>query len=475
VVTIVVVALANVRLVGAPADPITAAAPPLAPALSLVSPVKPFSGNPQIAYDLLHGNTHLMVVGDSEQGPLIGNYPSQWHIDQWSGYLGGPNYSSAAPGFGDTGVFTFEFPSNPVIASAGPYAADQLAPDGIKGVSPAALYHITFNGATAVANPSAPPPLDNRIYQVANTPTQHTNFFGGPFLDTSAGKIHMDVLTYANPNGVAPGNVEVDALINDPYTPVASAPLSTQSATSGWQKTTLTYDATAWPTGTGLNVNLRVLPGAAPAAGSNLVIAGVRYYTDNPGFQMVNLAQGGRFIDYFTDPANCSDQSLADFISLTDSNTLYMWIGQNGAGSVTPAQFMTKMQTLIARYKAAKSDMKFILVSTYDTGSPNLAGYADDLYQIAQSDPSVFFMNVYGTAGGFPYLDANYLSDHVHETPDGGIYFADLTNAILQQAAAQVMGEAPPAASIPEPTGMLWIVLAGVSLLCQRRPLRRYR
>jgi hypothetical protein len=450
--------------------PVKLLAAPLSPALSLVSPVVPFAGNPQIAYDFLHGNTHLLVIGDSEQGALLGNYPSQWHIDHWSGLLAGPNYASGS--VGDSGAFTFEFPGTSVIGSATTYAADQVAPDGINGVSPSALYHITFNGKTAIANPNAPPPLDNRIYQVGNTPTQRTNFFGGPFLDTSSGQIHMDVLTYANPNGVAPGNVEVDALIANPYAPVASAPISTQSSVSGWQKTTLTYGAVPWPAGTGLNVNFRVLPGATPAASSNLVIGGVRYYTDDPGFQMVSLAQGGRTIDYFTNPANCSDQSLADFINLTDSNTLYVWIGQNGSGSVTPGQYMTKMQTLIARYKAAKPDMRFILVSTYDTGNPNLAGYADDLYDIAQSDPSVFFMNVYGTAGPFPYLDANYLSDHVHETALGGVYFADLTNAILEQAAAQVTDEAsvaiPSAANVPEPTRLLWLGVAGVWLQMSR-------
>jgi hypothetical protein len=453
-------------------------AAPLAPALSVTSTVKPYAGNPQIAYDLLHGNTHLMVVGDSEQGALVGNYPSQWHIDRWSGYLGGPNYTA---GFtGDTGIFTFEFPSNPVIGSAGAYSADTPAPDGVNGVSPAALYHITFNGQTAPNNPGFPPSLFNRVYQVANSPSQHTNFSGGPWLDTSVGKIHMDVLTYANPNGVAPGNIVADAIISDPNNPVATAPISTLSATGGWQKTTLTYDATPWPEGTGLNVNFRVLPGATPAAGSNLVIAGVRYYTDNTGFQMVNLAQGGRKIGYFTDPANVSEASLRDFINLTDTNTLYVWIGQNGAGDVTADQFMTQMQTLIARYKAAKPDMRFILVSTYDTGSPNLAGYADDLYQIAQSDPSVFFMNVYDTAGGFPYLDANYLSDHVHETPDGGVYFAELTNSILQAAAAEV-GPPAPAASIPEPAAAI-VPIAVIAVLsrgsaqgrayprCNRRP-----
>jgi hypothetical protein len=459
----------------ASATPTSAA--PLQPALSITSPVQPFAGNTQIAYDFLHGDTHLMVIGDSLQGSLLGYYPSRWHIDHWSGYIGGPNYGSAP--FGESGIYANEFQgSTSVIGPAGVFAADQAAPDGVNNVSPAATYHIVFNGATAGSNPSAPPALLNRLYDIVNTPTQHTNFWGGPWLDSAtAGKIHMDVLTYANPNGIAPGNVQVNAFIDSASNVIASAPISTRSTTSAWQKTTLTYDTSAWPPGTGLTLSFQAIAGTVPPGGSNLVIAGVRFYTDQPGFQMVNMAQAARTIDYFTNPNICSDQALHDYINLTDSNMLYVWIGQNGSTSVQPAQFMTQMQTLIARYKAAKPDMRFVLVSSYDTGSPYLAGYADDLYQIAQTDPSVFFMNVYGTAGPFPYLDSHYLSDHVHETAAGAQYFADLTNDILEQAAAQYASGAgiagAAAVGVPEPGGLGVAGMAALGLM--RRRKRRLR
>jgi hypothetical protein len=462
-----------------PALTIAAASPAYSPApspaLTITSPVKPFAGNTQIAYDFLHGDTHLMVIGDSLQGSLMGSYPSRWHIDHWSGYLGGPNYGT--PLFGDSGIYTNQFQgSTSVIGPAGVFAADQAAPDGVNNVSPAATYHIVFSGATAGSNPFFPPALQNRLYDVVNTPTQHTNFWGGPWLDSAtAGKIHMDVLTYANPNGIAPGNVQVNAFIDSASNVIASAPISTRSATSGWQKTTLTYDATAWTPGTGLTLSFQALPGVPPG-GSNLVIGGVRFYTDQPGFQMVNMAQAARTIDYFTNPNICSDQALSNYINLTDSNMLYVWIGQNGSTTVQPAQFMTQMQTLIARYKAAKPDMRFVLVSTYDTGSPYLAGYADDLYQIAQSDPSVFFMNVYGTAGPFSYLDSHYLSDHVHETAAGAQYIADLTNNILEEAAAQYasgagIAGAAVAVGVPEPAGLIGAVVA-LGVLGRRRRCR---
>jgi hypothetical protein len=458
------------------------AAPPPSPALAptaalaVTSPVQPFAGNTQIAYDFLHGNTHLMVIGDSLQGSLLGSYPSRWHIDHWSGYLGGPNYGT--PLFGDSGIYTNQFQgSTSVIGPAGVFAADQAAPDSVNNVSPAATYHIVFNGATAGSNPFFPAALQNRLYDVVNTPTQHTNFWGGPWLDSAtAGKIHMDVLTYANPNGIAPGNVQVNAFIDSASNVIASAPISTRSATSGWQKTTLTYDATAWTPGTGLTLSFQAIAGAVPPGGSNLVIGGVRFYTDQPGFQMVNMAQAARTIDYFTNPNICSDQALSNYINLTDSNMLYVWIGQNGSTTVQPAQFMTQMQTLIARYKAAKPDMRFVLVSSYDTGSPYLAGYADDLYQIAQSDPSVFFMNVYGTAGPYPYLDSHYLSDHVHETAAGAQYIADLTNDILEQAAAQYASGAgiagAAAVGVPEPAALMSGAVVALGMLRRRRRRR---
>ena len=117
------------------------------------------------------------------------------------------------------------------------------------------------------------------------------------------------------------------------------------------------------------------------------------------------------------------------------------------------------MRQIIARYKAAKPGMQFVLVSTYDTGSPLLADYAAALYDIAQTDSSTLFLNLYQSAGDYAFLDANYLVDHVHENAAGNIYFADQTESLLEMAAANV----------PEPTGAALIVICAGAALRRRR------
>jgi hypothetical protein len=447
-------------------------AAPLAPALSLVSPVQPFAGNPQIAYDFLHGNAHVAILGDSLQNGMYGVYPQHWHIDNWTGIVAG----QIGAGFvGDSGAFTFPF-DQPFIAGQLPYNSNDVGPAGA-GVAPGSTYQIQFNAQPVPPSPPGfPPSLTNRVYSVGLTPNQQNTFWNGSqWAGQATGTVHADVLTIANPNGVPAGVLDFNVRLNGPDDVVASTPIVTQSNTTSIQVTHLSFPSKPWDPNQSLVGDFKARDGAN-FFGSNLAIVGVRYYVDGPGFQLTALSQGGTGVDHFLDAAAFNGgQTLSDYLNLTDTNMAYIWLGQNDAGKYDPVEWKTKMESLISAYKAAKPDMRFVLVSTYDTGNSNLAGYADDLYQIAQSDPSVFYINLFDTAGPFPYLDANYLSDHVHENVAGLTYFADLTNAILEQAAAQVAGEAavPSAASIPEPTGMLWIVVVGVPLLSRGRSRSR--
>ena len=118
------------------------------------------------------------------------------------------------------------------------------------------------------------------------------------------------------------------------------------------------------------------------------------------------------------------------------------------------------MLSLIGADKAARSDMKFILIPTYDTGSPTLADYAQDLYDITQADSSVLFLNLYKSAGDFAFLDANYLMpDHVHQNTAGEYYMANKTQALLDLAAAQA----------PEPGTFAVLAFAGAGAMLRRR------
>src|SRR6059058_6105761 len=69
---------------------------------------------PLVARKFLHGDAHVVIMGDSEQNGLLGLYPSTWQIDKWSGLVGGANYDSSFNG--ETGAYTFGFTA-PYIAS----------------------------------------------------------------------------------------------------------------------------------------------------------------------------------------------------------------------------------------------------------------------------------------------------------------------------------------------------------------------
>jgi hypothetical protein len=416
-------------------------------------PLPLVAGNFSIAQQFLHGDAHVVVLGDSEQNGLVATYPARWHVDQWSGIVGGPNLTATFTG--DTGVYDFHFPGNPAVASVNNFTADQAGSVAGPGIAPGATMQLTFN---AVTTPPAITNLDNRVYSVSLSPNQTTTFYSGKWADTSSGMLHADVLYYANPTGIASG-LELDARINSITTAAASTPINARSATPGGQVAHQTFPAQAWQNGNTLSADFRLLPGSTPDAGSNLVIAGVRFYNDTGGFQMANVAFGSKGVDYFLDPANDSDANLATYLNFTDSNIAYIWLGQNDPGKYDPAQWKTKMVSLVDRYEAAKPGMKFVLVSTYDTGDPTLAGYAQDLYDISQTDPNVLFLNLYESAGTYNFLDANYLLDHVHENAAGLTYFADQTQSLLAMAASQA----------PEPAGLSLLAVSGLALLGRRR------
>ena len=160
----------------------------------------------------------------------------------------------------------------------------------------------------------------------------------------------------------------------------------------------------------------------------------MHYYNGQPGFQLANDAFGGKDIEYFIKNA---DQHMDQFVQMTDTNMLYIWIGQNNPQGYTGSQFQSRMQLLISKYRAIRPDMKFVLVSTYDTNSPVQADFAQAEYNISQSDSSVLFLNLYEAAGSFSSLDSNYLADHIHPNAAGNTYFANLTQSLLSMADSQ--------------------------------------
>jgi len=418
------------------------------------------SGNLQIANTFLHGDAHVALVGDSIQNTLVGAYPAVWKVDRWVGETTGADL--VTNGFGNTGTAT-STPLQPLpsfVSSFETGGPGSTTSDGLNGISPSHSLHWTFNGQSASSDTSA---SANRYFDAWLTNPQNGTFYPGKWADRSDRNLNAEVIYYANPNGTDKGLFDV--LINSNDVPVVSQPLNFHSAVSGLQSTTVTFPAQNWSsTSPGLSGSFRIAPGQSPAAGSNAVLVGVRFYTGETGFQLSDLHQGGVGIDYFADPASAPQTAINQYVNLTDTNMMMIWIGQNDPGKYDGAGWKTQMQSLIARYKAARPGMQFILVSSYDTGNSRLADYAQDLYDISQTDSSVLFLNLYEQAGSFSQIDSNYLVDHVHPNLAGDTYFPAQLESLIESAATM--------SQVPEPSSGM-VLLTGLLFAAGRRVRRK--
>jgi hypothetical protein len=412
-----------------------------------------FAGNTQIARDIVHGDAHLLVLGDSLQfRNQIPAYLSQWKPDQFSGQVVGPNLSSSF-GFGNVGSdvggwgFWGALPS--WIQSEGMNRTPDAppGPDGYAGTSPAATTSYVFNAVPVTGNPV--------ITTFSLYGNQDAIYSSGRWADRNDVPISLDVLTYNNPGGMTSG-ISLKVYNGTNPIPIASIPISTYAATPGVVDHTVSFPGQRWDASQQLTGCLEMDAGTVPLQDSNVVFLGARFSNGQSGLQFASAAEGGKGIQHFLDPALCSDANLAAYLEDTDSNIAFVWLGQNG-----DYQNVDQWKALIARYKTARPDMRFVLVSGYDEGSANQPAFTQGLYDISQEDPSVLFLNLYATAGDYSFINANYLSDGIHQNADGTIYMADQLWNLIDQAAVT-----------PEPASGSILMLGGIGLLLRRRHAR---
>jgi lysophospholipase L1-like esterase len=293
-------------------------------------------------------------------------------------------------------------------------------------------------------------------------------FKNGEWASTNQGSITFTAITYANSNGVADGKAEM--VIRADNTALQHVALNgNTSATNQLIGTSYTVPATAYAQG--LAADFKLLPSAAPAAGSNLLIAGVRVSNGQSGLQLASIAQGGHNATYYADTASGSDADLAQYLTLTDSNVAMIELGVNDYETEDSATFKQNVLTMIGRYRAARPGMKVVLISAYDEArgdmldsdgvTPLKVAYDQALYQIATEQPGVLFLNQYDAAGSYAFLNANYLGDGLHPNAAGGDYFANEQWGLVSNAAAAV--------AAPEPSGVVMLCTVGAGALLRRR------
>jgi hypothetical protein len=218
----------NVRVVLAAAvscacTPATRAAPPV-------------SGNFAIANKILHGDAHVILICDSEQNSLINIYRKYWKPDHFAGQIFGYGFSpTATPMYAETLQSTLSSPASGFYFPVGsPF--NSSPPDGITGINPDAIAHVSFSGSTG---PTGQGSLANRVYEGHISPA-------ADWQNAPTGNVQVSMLTYANANGVAPGAVKVDVLTDSFDTAFTSVPLATLSQTPQFQTTNVSIPTAAW-------------------------------------------------------------------------------------------------------------------------------------------------------------------------------------------------------------------------------------
>lgn len=166
---------------------------------------------------------------------------------------------------------------------------------------------------------------------------------------------------------------------------------------------------------------------AGDETGQATLMAGALFYRPSisPGLSLDCVSIGGDGIDAALDTGRSTDAHYAAYLAATkrpEATTLVviLWYGQNNAG-MTQATFAIRLQSCITRFTslgatAGYAAVKFILISTYNTGSAHLLGKRDACYHVARNNADVAsFVNLYDQWDAAT-IAASKTSDGIHPT-----------------------------------------------------------
>ncbi|HYF14208.1 MAG TPA: GDSL-type esterase/lipase family protein [Phycisphaerales bacterium] len=121
-----------------------------------------------------------------------------------------------------------------------------------------------------------------------------------------------------------------------------------------------------------------------------------------------------------------------------DPNLIVIMLGQNDSG-LGLAEYQARLTTIVDRLRSDVPGAGIVLVSSYDSGIPQLAEVSQAMINVATSR-GVGFINLY--QGGGPrsfYASNGYLhEDGVHFSPAGGRYVANFIYDALESGGASI-------------------------------------
>lgn len=145
------------------------------------------------------------------------------------------------------------------------------------------------------------------------------------------------------------------------------------------------------------------------------------------GVLLHRAANGGWGVNNFLARDSTFDAQLA----LLHPDLVMILLGQNDQGS-DRAGYALAMGALVDRVRASAPAARFLLIGTYDSGSPVIPLLVGGMEDLARAR-ALGFLSLYEVAGTHEYFVAHtYLEDGLHFTAEGGQYVAGfLTRAFM--------------------------------------------
>ncbi len=423
----------------------------LMPEIACADNARPlFGGNLSIAHRLVHGNSHVMVIGDSIHNNMLDSYMTLWQPVGWSGRFVSPSFCDTF-GHEDSGsrVWPWDTPGfKESFLHVSPYdnaTATLGLPIYMEAISPAAYDYIEFNNT-----PTRPLHGDvfNRFYEaiVGNGDDQPLQF-----PESGDRKVDVDIALFAHPGGQT-DHLFVD--IRNGKQILQTIDISTYADTPQYRfyQTSLVL-----PEGVNhLAARFRADSVVTLTDGTSFTFIGMNVTTGVQGMEIQSISAGGRGVDHFSAMDSVSDEHLADYLAFSEVDTVYIWIGQNDLTD----NWKQRVADLLDRYRAAKPGIDFVVVSSYQTGDGSKLDFmADALWELTQESDDTLFINLFDAVGGMDADLAAYLKDGVHPNDDGDNFFAQTVWNLIEASAA---------ATVPEP-GCLLLLLSTGGLICLRR------
>lgn len=373
-------------------------------------------------------NQAIMLLGDSIIVNVASAFPLAWPVN-WTGIAGcGSGTPIASESIGTPA---------PIKSAAVTYTGSTTGALAKADYSPFDPYEVKLDGTTS-GNSAGVWFTVNRLtnFYALGAGSRAAAWWCGDWLNGQT--VAVDTVFYQNSAGSAgPIIVKAHNGTNGGWIATPSAEFSCNASSPAYLKKTLSASWTAAACEWGPYIK----DTTATVNDSNILVAGTAIASSVVGWKFGLLGHGGwQSQDYSgTARQGVSNQTNDPWIaqtawqvpSLLGYSHYFVMLGANGRGVTTTANHLAYLRDMIARIRSQDANATFTLVSQYhlsadatDEAANGLGEYADAMYTIANDTAGVQFLNGYAYFGSYGFLDAKYLTDHVHPTAAGDNYFA---------------------------------------------------